>query len=857
MADSSGDEQLPKKASKRKKERSPEPPPTHDRRLEISVVEARNLTLVDPSSPRGPYVEMALGNRKARTQKTRSEANPTWRQDITLYVDNEYTALLLIGVWHGNKKHCIGKYTLNLGKMWETKRLENTVPVDLWLQLLQKAPDGSWAPETAQPALLHVNLTCYNFRRIDEEAEPPGALQPIRPVRSLQVKVVRGMNLQPGNSQGLMRPIVELVCDSQRHVTATGEAADHAWNEQFAFPLREDGPVQLSVCVRHAGQVEQGYVGKQVFVLTQLPRSQPVSLAVPLLYQDSAMQWIEKDSKVVLRLTAIGFGLCKDDVLRVEGAEEYVRQLIQSEEQSSYEFLLQRIHDLTHAPQAVVRATGTTVSDDDEEDIQNYPRPSTARVSHKPEAEVPVAAEVRQETEAGAAHEELDEEDDRLAEQHVQPTGSGVGAPQMHGGQPQRNDTPPQHLSRDLATSLHQTVMHAAPEEEQTEQEEPAIPVSAQPSVRSLPSVSEERNAEPGERCPSPPSAALMMLPSPPASPLPCASRSSSIRSAVAHYSVPHTPFEYALPPSRASEWGEQEDSAMADLARRVADATRDGLQQLEELQREAILTEQVLCRGAIVAGEEKARRWATKLEKSRLDYEKFLMDRLEAERGKLDLDIDSSDDLGLSMGGWDTSGLGSLPPITPNFPSPPKPAAQIPDPAASNLPSLSQSKQPRPPPVPEHSPSPRVYQAARALQYTPEPLPQLASPVNSGLSTPQHVVTRVFDELRRHPDVFSTPEGMPLPVSRPVSSIDESKLPSISAAVQNDPYRQNWKGIMSSQLEQLVQLDKQYETWRCDHPSLQPYHVGIQGSQLRSGSASGSPRKSPPMVAIDPFHKY
>eukprot|EP01006_Ploeotia_vitrea_P054286 TRINITY_DN67869_c5_g1_i1.p2 TRINITY_DN67869_c5_g1~~TRINITY_DN67869_c5_g1_i1.p2 ORF type:complete len:400 (-),score=85.40 TRINITY_DN67869_c5_g1_i1:1719-2918(-) len=100
-------------------------------KMEVTVVEGRNLAAKDVDGTSDPFVKLKVGHREVSTRVIKSTLNPRWNEKFTLNVGDEHKDQLLISVWDKDfiGKESLGSYSLSLGN------LNKNVPNDMWLNL--------------------------------------------------------------------------------------------------------------------------------------------------------------------------------------------------------------------------------------------------------------------------------------------------------------------------------------------------------------------------------------------------------------------------------------------------------------------------------------------------------------------------------------------------------------------------------------------------------------------------------------------------------------------------------------------------------------------------------------------------
>ncbi|XP_073282786.1 C2 and GRAM domain-containing protein At1g03370-like, partial [Primulina huaijiensis] len=92
-------------------------------KLLVRVIEARNITAMDPNGSSDPYVKLQLGRQKFRTKVLKKCLNPSWCEEFTFKVD-DLKEKLLISVLDEDKyfnDDFIGKVKIPISQVFEAK----------------------------------------------------------------------------------------------------------------------------------------------------------------------------------------------------------------------------------------------------------------------------------------------------------------------------------------------------------------------------------------------------------------------------------------------------------------------------------------------------------------------------------------------------------------------------------------------------------------------------------------------------------------------------------------------------------------------------------------------------------------
>ena len=133
-------------------------------KLDVRVVEGRNLVQCEVVSNPDPYVIVCMEGDKKQTKTCDGTVNPKWDQVLNFMVRDEASSQLQIEVWNKNpiKDDFMGKYNMSISG------LEMGVVQDVWVQL-QQVKQGE----------IHLRLTATDFGKI-----PVATLQQVAPQMS-------------------------------------------------------------------------------------------------------------------------------------------------------------------------------------------------------------------------------------------------------------------------------------------------------------------------------------------------------------------------------------------------------------------------------------------------------------------------------------------------------------------------------------------------------------------------------------------------------------------------------------------------------------------------------------------------
>ena len=152
-------------------------------RLDIRIVEARNLPDTQWISKPDPYVIVHLENQQHRTSVQENQVSPKWDEVFKFTVADENSAQLKFELWNKNvvSDEFLGQYTLSISG------LERGVVRDEWY-LLQQCKSN---------AELRVRVLANDFGRTPAVA-PTGFAQVGGPVAALMTQAQSYPPQQPG-----------------------------------------------------------------------------------------------------------------------------------------------------------------------------------------------------------------------------------------------------------------------------------------------------------------------------------------------------------------------------------------------------------------------------------------------------------------------------------------------------------------------------------------------------------------------------------------------------------------------------------------------------------------------------------
>eukprot|EP00759_Apiculatamorpha_spiralis_P012011 PhF_6_TR19106/c1_g1_i2/m.28110 len=137
-------------------------------RLDVRIVEGRNLVACELVSNPDPYVIVCVEGDKKQTKVCDGTVNPKWDQVLNFMVRDHNSSQLMLEVWNKNpiKDDFMGRYNLSLSG------LEQGVVMDTWVQL-QQVKQGE----------VHVRVLAVDFGKIPSTPQPaPGQVPVVQQV---------------------------------------------------------------------------------------------------------------------------------------------------------------------------------------------------------------------------------------------------------------------------------------------------------------------------------------------------------------------------------------------------------------------------------------------------------------------------------------------------------------------------------------------------------------------------------------------------------------------------------------------------------------------------------------------------
>jgi Ca2+-dependent lipid-binding protein len=225
-------------------------------RLEVKVVEARDLRNVESGSP-SPYAEVMVGYNSYATKNLVETNNPIWVAPAMSFASLLANGIDAIIIYVKHKDIFTGKDTI-LGYAsipMNTYYGAPKVEIDAWYDLLNA---GQSREQNEPLGKIRTRITYFN--ELDEDLVEVGAQQgKIKPPNMLEVVVLDGKEFQGGKN---VEPFVIIqVGDLRKETRSAKKSKTPTWNDKIMIPVM-NGDEVIDITVKNTTIIVAVFLGR-------------------------------------------------------------------------------------------------------------------------------------------------------------------------------------------------------------------------------------------------------------------------------------------------------------------------------------------------------------------------------------------------------------------------------------------------------------------------------------------------------------------------------------------------------------------------------------------------------------------